>query len=69
MATRRYSIAPGDAPFNVVEAVGLSTATKAIELTVDLAVLTDASDKGRTAVLVALKQLKQYILQGKWPPA
>lgn len=69
MATRRYSIAPGDATFAVTEAVGAATATKAIELTVDLAVLTDVSGFGKEAVLVAIDKLQDWISVGNWPPA
>jgi hypothetical protein len=69
MATRRYSLNPGDNEYQVTEAVGAATATKAIELTVDLAVVTDANDKGKEAVLIALQDIENYILRGNWPPA
>lgn len=69
MATRRYSINPGDPYFNTTEAVGAATATKSIELTVDLAVITDTTDKGKFAVIEALDDLRDYILKGNWPPA
>lgn len=69
MATRRYSISPGDTTFGVTEAVGAATATKSIELTVDLAVVTDTGDKGKLAVLVAIQKLQDWILAGNWPPA
>lgn len=69
MATRRYSINPGDAYYQTTEAAGAATVTKAIELTVDLAVLTDVSGMGKFAVLEALYDLENYIIKGNWPPA
>lgn len=74
MATRRYSINPEDADYQVTEAVGAAVATKNIELTVDfagLAALTPAMTgvQAKTAVLDALDKLKAYISKGVWPPA
>lgn len=69
MATRRFSINPQDQYYQVTEAVGSATATKAIEVTVDLAVLTDSSDKGKMAVVRGIQGLSDYILRSNWPPA
>jgi hypothetical protein len=71
MATRRYSINPGDNDTQVTEAAGAAVATKNIELTVNLANVLDGATKAisRDQVLVALEQLKQYIMRGNWPPA
>lgn len=69
MATRLYSIsndfrAEGDNIGNsVTEAVGSATVTTPIEVTVDLAVIAD-----RQRVLSALDRLKDYIIEGSWPP-
>jgi hypothetical protein len=49
--------------------VGAATATKSVELTVDLAVLTDTSGMGKEAVLVAIQKLYDWITIGNWPPA
>lgn len=68
MATRRYSISIGDNQTQITEAAGAATATKEIELTVDMAVVT-ASIGGKFAVIEALNDLQNYILQGNWPPA
>ena len=64
MATRRYSLNPGDPTEPITEVVGAATATKSIELTVDLAVVTSKMD-----VLIAIKKFKDNLVQGKWPPA
>ena len=68
MATRLYSIsndarAEGDGSVVVTEAIGSATVTTAIELTVDLAVITD-----KTRLIVALQKIQDYLLQGSWPP-
>lgn len=68
MATRRYSISIGDNEYSITEAVGAATATKEIELTVDLAVVTDVVG-GKQAVVLALEKLLDYLLRGNWPPA
>ena len=67
MATRLYSINPGDNEYQVTEAAGIATVTKAIELTVDMAVVTSAV--GKETVLLALQDLENYILRGNWTPA
>jgi hypothetical protein len=74
MATRRYSIQPGDDEFAVTEAVGAATVTKCIELTVDLATSTVNGASGTRAVtkeevLLALEKLENYITKNQWPPA
>ena len=77
MATRLYSIDPGNNEFQVVEAVGSPIATKNIELTVNLAstLITDTNAPGnvrsitREEVLEALEKFENYILRGNWPPA
>ena len=68
MATRRYSLNTGDNEYQVTEAVGAATVTKGIELTVDLAVVTDTLG-GKQAVLLALEIFRDYLLRGNWPPA
>lgn len=68
MATRRYSIGIGDNQTQITEAVGAAVATKAIEVTVDLAVVTDVIG-GKMAVIESLQDITNYILQGNWPPA
>lgn len=74
MATRLYSIAPGQTEFQIVENVGSATVHQAIELTVDLST-SIVTDDGTTRavlkeeVLQALDMLKNHILTGKWLPA
>ena len=68
MSTRRYSISIGDNEYNVTEAVGAATATKEIELTVDLAVVTGTVG-GKEAVILAIEKLSNYLLRGNFPPA
>jgi hypothetical protein len=68
MATRRYSINNGDNEYQVTEAIGAPTVTKAIELTIDSAVITDTNG-GKAAIQIALSKLRNYILRGSWPPA
>lgn len=68
MATRLYSVsndkrAEGDAAVVVTEAVGSAIVTTPIELTVDLATITD-----KQSVITALSKLQDYLLQGSWPP-
>lgn len=73
MATRRYSVDPGLHLEDVVEAAGIATVTKKIELTVDCAT-TVVTDNGATRaiskneVLIALNLFSQYITRGSWPP-
>lgn len=72
MATRRYSVAPGDADaYGITEAVGAATATKSIELTVDLANVVEGNTRAlqRQEVVTALEKLVDYIHQRNWPPA
>lgn len=68
MATRRWSIGIGDNQTQITEAVGSATASKAIEVTVDFAVVTDVVG-GKMAVVESLQDITNYILQGTWPPA
>lgn len=72
MATRRYSIQPGDADaYGITEAVGAATATKCIELTVDLGNVVEGSTRppNKEEVLNALEKVTDYIASGLWPPA
>lgn len=68
MATRRFSINPGDSLEAVVEAAGAATATKSIELTIDQAT-TIVTDQGTTRAVKrgeiqsALVILEQAILK------
>lgn len=67
MATRRYEIDPWGTigTFrHVTEAVGSATASKAVEVTVDLAEVKEKRD-----VLRALDEIKKHIVKGGWPPA
>jgi hypothetical protein len=64
MATRRYSINPGDLPGPVTENAGIATVNKSVEVTVDLAAVSSKND-----VLVALTKISDWITQGNWPPA
>ena len=64
MATRRYSINPGDLPGPVTENVGAATVNKSVEVTIDLAIVGSKND-----ALVALTKLSDWIAQGNWPPA
>lgn len=73
MATRRYSVNPGASLETLVEAAGAATVTASIELTVDCAA-TVVTDSGATRkiskleVLLALEEMKEYIVRGNWPP-
>jgi len=72
MATRRFSINPEDADFQITEAVGAATASKTIELTVDFGALAAAglSDvQAKMQVHQALEKLGNWIERGKWQPA
>lgn len=66
MATRRFSINPGDTQEQIVDAVGAATVTKSIELTIDQAT-TIVTDKGSTRAIkkgevdTALILLREYI--------
>lgn len=68
MATRLYSAlidggASNDSRTEITEAVGSAIVTTPIELTVDLASVTD-----KNTVLRALQKFQDYILMGSWPP-
>lgn len=74
MATRRYSVNPGDGANQVTEAAGAAIATKNVEVTIELAT-TAVNDGGATRtiakseVLDALTKIKEHITKGNWPPA
>jgi hypothetical protein len=71
MATRRYMINAGEVQNQVTEAVGAATATKNIELTVDLAAVKTGSPTQLTKaeILLALDAFRDYITTNIWPPA
>lgn len=75
MATRLYSIDVEDEYTEVTEAVGSATATKSIELTIDIAdTVVNLDGSGTRAItkeeaLLALDKLKNYILESDWLPA
>jgi hypothetical protein len=77
MATRIYSINPGDNEFQVTEAVGAANVTKNIELTVNTSatLITDSNSPTgfraitREDVLEAIDKLENYILNKNWPPS
>lgn len=74
MATRIYKLNPGETEFKVEEGVGSATASKAIELTVDLATTVVNEDGSTRAVtkeetLLALDMFRNHILKSNWPPA
>lgn len=74
MATRIYKLNPGETEFKVEEGVGSATASKAIELTVDLAtsvVNEDGSTRAvsKEEVLLALDMFRNHILKSTWLPA
>jgi len=58
MATRRYMINRGGDDYSVTEAAGSATASKNIELTVDLAVSLTKNE-----VLQAIEMLKRFMLK------
>lgn len=62
MASRYYALDIGDNMTEVVE--GSSTGSKTVEVVIDLADLAT-----RDQVIVALENIKNYILQDAWPPA
>ena len=68
MATRRYSINPGDSVDTITIATGSAVATKTIELTVELAT-TAVNDAGSTRALKkgeiyeALEKLQEAIIR------
>jgi hypothetical protein len=73
MATRRFSIGPNERVEDVVEAVGAATATKSIELTVDLGAIKATGNPStaiyRDELLHALIVLEDYLQKVIWPPA
>ena len=62
MASRYYALDIGLPQTSVVE--GSSTQSKTVEVAVDL-----ADTPTREQVLIALKNIENYILQDVWPPA
>ena len=62
MASRYYGLDVGLPQTDVAE--GASTQSKTVEVAVDL-----ADNATREQVLVALKNIENYILQDVWPPA
>lgn len=62
MASRFYALDIGLPQTDVAE--GSSTQSKTVEVAVDL-----ADSATRDQVLVALENIKNYILQDVWPPA
>ena len=71
MATRLYKIGPNENEYQVTEAVGSAVATKSIELTVDLVATAVGGTRALTKdeVILALKELSDYIAGRSWPPA
>jgi len=64
MATRKYNVALDASDFEVVETVGASIASGVVQVTVDLAVANN-----RKEVLMAIDNVRRYILENNWPPA
>lgn len=62
MASRYFGLNRGQTRTDVVE--GSSTGSKTFELAVNLA---DNAD--RREVLIAMEEIRDYILAGIWPPA
>ena len=60
MATRRYSLNPGDNDHQVTEAAGAAVATKFIELTVDYDGMIAAGLSAAQARLQALSALEKF---------
>ena len=74
MATRRYSIGPGESKTVVTESVGAATNSKPVEVTIDLgATIIGGNGVARLAtqaeVIQALEGIKDYIISKNWPPA
>jgi len=63
MATRKYGLSLAEEHGSVTEAVG-SGVTDHVEVTIDLAQIADRND-----ALLILDRIKDFILQGDWPPA
>lgn len=64
MATRRYGIKIGEDYTAVTEAAGAAVSSDDVELTVDLATVAS-----KEQALLALDQLRIWIVKGNWPPA
>jgi hypothetical protein len=62
MASRYYALEIGDNEYEVAE--GASTQSKTVEIAIDL-----ADNATREQVLVAIDNIKNYILRDIWPPA
>lgn len=62
MASRYYALDIGQNEYEVAE--GATTQSKTVEVAVDL-----ADNATREQVLVALDNIKNYILRDVWPPA
>jgi len=62
MASRFYALEIGDNEYEVAE--GASTQSKTVEVAVNL-----DDNATRDQVLVALENIKNYILRDAWPPA
>jgi hypothetical protein len=62
MASRYYALDIGDNEYEVSE--GATTQSKTVEVAVDL-----ADNATREQVLIALKNIENYILRDIWPPA
>ena len=62
MASRYYALDIGENEYEVAE--GATTQSKTVEVAVDL-----ADGATRDQVLVALKNIENYILRDVWPPA
>jgi hypothetical protein len=62
MASRYYALEIGDNEYEVAE--GASTQSKTVEIAVNL-----ADSATREQVLVAIDNIKNYILRDVWPPA
>ena len=62
MASRYYALDIGDNEYEVSE--GATTQSKTVEIAVDL-----ADSATREQVLVAIDNIKNYIIRDIWPPA
>lgn len=62
MASRYYALDIGENEYQVAE--GAATQSKTVEVAVDL-----ADNATRDQVLVAIDNIKNYILRDVWPPA
>ena len=73
MATRRYSIGPGETKTVVTETVGAATNSKPVEVTIDLsATIIGGNGVARlvsqSEVIQALVAIEDYITSKSWPP-